>query len=269
VTHAEIRAQHARELAAYYASGKTAPKPTPLATKLARARGATAASMAPSVARHAIPPPPPDSYPPDEVPVVYDVPTVHESGQPDFEVDSWYAMFVPAKTPRPVIERLNRALNTVLAEPLIRERLLAQGPRVIGFGVYIWNVEETTRIVAMLKVVAPEVVVVLGGPEVSFETETQRICALADHVVTGWGEVTFAALVRQILDGPKPLMKVHAGAQPPLDQLVFPYGEYTDEDIARRHLYVEASRGCPYKCEFCLSALDKTAWPFDLACFLG
>jgi tripartite-type tricarboxylate transporter receptor subunit TctC len=61
-----------------------------------------------------------------------DVPTVHESGYPDFEVDSWYAMFVPTKTPRPVIERLNRALNTVLAEPAIREKLLAQGADAVG-----------------------------------------------------------------------------------------------------------------------------------------
>ena len=65
-------------------------------------------------------------------PAFPDVPTVHESGQPDFEVDSWYAMFVPARTPRPVIERLNRALNTVLAEPPIRERLLAQGADAVG-----------------------------------------------------------------------------------------------------------------------------------------
>jgi radical SAM superfamily enzyme YgiQ (UPF0313 family) len=149
------------------------------------------------------------------------------------------------------------------------ERLLALEPRIIGFGVYIWNVEETTRIVAMLKAVAPEVIVVLGGPEVSFETDKQRICTLADHVVTGWGDVTFPVLARQILDGPRVLMKVHAGVQPPLSDIVMPYAEYTDEDITRRHLYVEASRGCPYKCEFCLSALDKTAWPFDLQSFLA
>ena len=65
-------------------------------------------------------------------PAFPDVPTVHESGYPDFEVDSWYAMFVPTKTPRPVIERLNRALNTVLAEPAIREKLLAQGADAVG-----------------------------------------------------------------------------------------------------------------------------------------
>lgn len=65
-------------------------------------------------------------------PAFPDVPTVHESGLPEFEVDSWYAMFVPAKTPRPVIERLNKALNTVLAEPRIREKLLAQGADAVG-----------------------------------------------------------------------------------------------------------------------------------------
>lgn len=61
-----------------------------------------------------------------------DVPTMQESGISDFEVDSWYAMFVPAKTPRAVIDRLNAALNTVLKEPEIRERLLAQGSEAVG-----------------------------------------------------------------------------------------------------------------------------------------
>ena len=149
------------------------------------------------------------------------------------------------------------------------ETLLAGAPRIIGFGVYIWNVEETTRIVAMLKVVAPEVIVVLGGPEVSFEIDAQRICALADHVVTGWGEVTFPILCRQLLAGTAISARVHKGVQAPLADIALPYDEYTDEDIARRHIYVEASRGCPFKCEFCLSALDKTAWPFDLALFMG
>jgi tripartite-type tricarboxylate transporter receptor subunit TctC len=61
-----------------------------------------------------------------------DVPTIHESGIADFEVDSWYAMFVPAKTPKPIIEKLNRALNTVLADPTVREKLLAQGAEGVG-----------------------------------------------------------------------------------------------------------------------------------------
>ena len=151
----------------------------------------------------------------------------------------------------------------------IVERLLAHRPRIIGFGVYIWNVEETTRVVAMLKRIAPEVVIVLGGPEVSFEPAEQAIVQLADYLVTGWGDVTFPKLCGEILDGPKPLMKIHAGVQPPMAEIALPYSLYTDKDIAHRTIYVEASRGCPFKCEFCLSALDKTAWPFDLERFLG
>ena len=56
--------------------------------------------------------------------------------------------------------------------------------------------------------------------------------------------------------------------QLPLTEVVLPYREYTDADLAHRLLYVEASRGCPFRCEFCLSALDKTAWSFDLDRFL-
>jgi radical SAM superfamily enzyme YgiQ (UPF0313 family) len=151
----------------------------------------------------------------------------------------------------------------------IVEKLLAQQPRIIGFGVYIWNVEETAKVVAMLKRVAPQVVIVLGGPEVSYEPTEQTIVQLSDYLITGWGDVTFPALCQQILHGPKPIMKIHAGVQPPLADIKLPYDLYTDEDIAHRTLYVEASRGCPFKCEFCLSALDKTAWPFDLDAFLA
>ncbi len=148
------------------------------------------------------------------------------------------------------------------------EQLLAENPRVVTFGVYIWNVDETTKLISMLKAVAPQIKVVIGGPEVSFEIPEQRICALADFVVTGPGDITFNKLARALIHGPRPLMKVHVGEEPDLDQLKLPYAYYTDEDIAKRHLYVEASRGCPFKCEFCLSSLDKTATPFNTERFL-
>jgi len=65
-------------------------------------------------------------------PAFPDVPTMQEAGVADFEVDSWYAMLVPAKTPRAIIDKLNKALNTVLAEPAVRNQLLEQGADAVG-----------------------------------------------------------------------------------------------------------------------------------------
>ena len=159
---------------------------------------------------------------------------------------------------------------TIVQRPVqIAEALLALNPRVIGLGVYIWNTVETTQLVRLLKALRPDIKIVLGGPEVSFETGEQEICRLADHVITGWGDVSFPKLCRALLDGPPPLMKIIPGEQPPLAELALPYSEYTAQDLAKRLLYVEASRGCPFKCEFCLSSLDKTAWAFELDGFMA
>lgn len=154
------------------------------------------------------------------------------------------------------------------AEDIV-EALLAERPRILGLGVYIWNVEETTRIVAQLKALAPEVIVVLGGPEVSYEGAEQRICQLADYVISGWGDVTFPELCTQLLAGETPPAKFIPGRQPPLGEIALPYAEFSEHDLRQRYLYVEASRGCPFTCEFCLSALDKTAWAFPLDAFLA
>ena len=157
---------------------------------------------------------------------------------------------------------INRKTEEMAAE------LLALNPKIIGFGVYIWNTVQTCALVQQLKTLRPDIRVVLGGPEVSHETLEQEIAQLSDHVITGWGDISFPKLCRALLHGPKPLMKVITGEQPPLDQIALPYDFYTEDDLAHRLLYVEASRGCPFKCEFCLSSLDKTAWAFDLDLFL-
>lgn len=139
---------------------------------------------------------------------------------------------------------------------------------IVGFGVYIWNVGQTACVLEGLRAARPDIRIVLGGPEVSYEVEEQAITALADHVITGWGDLSFAELCRALRTG-QPMPRIIPGRQPPLEQLALPYGEYSDRDLAQRLLYVEASRGCPFKCEFCLSALDKTAWSFELERFLA
>ena len=138
----------------------------------------------------------------------------------------------------------------------IVETLLAREPRIVGLGVYIWNVAEATEVVATLKKVRPQVQVILGGPEVSYETDEQAIVLLADYVITGEADLAFPQLCSSLLAGQMPATKIIPAELPQFSRLVLPYDLYTDADIASRVIYVEASRGCPFTCEFCLSSLD-------------
>jgi radical SAM superfamily enzyme YgiQ (UPF0313 family) len=149
------------------------------------------------------------------------------------------------------------------------EMILARRPKIVGLGVYIWNVSETTEVVASLKRVAPEVTIIIGGPEVSFEVEEQEIARLADYVITGEADLKFAEVCRNILAGAVPRQKIIPADIPDLAQLTLPYDLYNDEDVANRVIYVEASRGCPFTCEFCLSSLDVPVRKFSLPLLLG
>ena len=144
------------------------------------------------------------------------------------------------------------------------ETILAQQPRIVGLGVYIWNTGQAAQVVAALKRVRPDIIVVLGGPEVSFETGGQEIVRLADYVITGEADLEFAALCRHILAGTPPAQKIIPAPLPDPAQLALPYDLYNDEDVAHRIIYVEASRGCPFTCEFCLSSLDVPVRQFPL-----
>lgn len=173
------------------------------------------------------------------------------------------------------LQRETRLLEFTINQPVldILDAILAHRPRIVGLGVYIWNVAETTQLVADLKRVAPEVVVVLGGPEVSYETDDLEITQLADYVITGEGDVAFAELCQRLMRGSgvevvPDLSKIIHAEIPVLTDLKLPYELYTDADIAHRVIYVEASRGCPFTCEFCLSALDIPVRQFPLEAFL-
>jgi radical SAM superfamily enzyme YgiQ (UPF0313 family) len=138
----------------------------------------------------------------------------------------------------------------------IAEALLARNPKIIGLGIYIWNVAPATEVIATLKRVRPDITVILGGPEVSYETEAQPIVQLADYVITGEADIKFAEVCGQLLSGERPATKIIPAGLPEFSELVLPYDLYDDQDVAHRIVYVEASRGCPFSCEFCLSSLD-------------
>ena len=151
----------------------------------------------------------------------------------------------------------------------VAERILALEPRIVALGVYVWNVAPTTELVALLKRVRPELVVILGGPEVSHEPEAQEIVRLADCTICGEGERVLPELCRAVLAGGALPAKVVASEPPDLATLTLPYDEYTEDDIAHRLIYVEASRGCPFSCEFCLSSLDEAVRAYPLEPFLA
>jgi len=168
----------------------------------------------------------------------------------------------------------------------IAEVLLEQKPRIIGFGVYIWNVAPTTEVVAAVKRLQPKTIIILGGPEVSYEAEEQEIVKLADHVITGEADLKFAEVCAKLLLAPSGrtdlvvgsdaqqrlptnLPKIIPAELPELSKPALPYDLYTDDDVAHRIIYVEASRGCSFRCEFCLSSLDIPVRQMRLPAFLA
>ena len=151
----------------------------------------------------------------------------------------------------------------------IVESLLDRNPSILGFGVYIWNTVKTREVISLIKRVRPDIVIVIGGPEVSFEHEGQAIVQLADYLITGEADLAFRELCQKLVGGERPSEKVIHSGLPALADVKLPYDFYTDSDIANRVIYVEVSRGCPFTCEFCLSSIDIPVRQFDHLQVLG
>lgn len=150
----------------------------------------------------------------------------------------------------------------------IAERILAENPRIVGLSTYIWNAADTAELVGVLKKVSPGTVVVLGGPEASHLPHRVDF-SQADYIISGEGEIVFYELCRDILEGKTPPERLIKAPMVDLANLVLPYDYYNADDVAHRYIYLETSRGCPYLCEFCLSAIDEKMRYFDIDVMTG
>jgi hypothetical protein len=185
-------------------------------------------------------------------------------------------------------------LEFALRQPLSEKTspILAARPSILGISVSIWNHRATLELLQTLEAAwmgggqagASRPVVILGGPEVSHLPPECELIHHADWVVRGEGEAVFRELCEWQLGntalGTRRYFSVGissaraiAGkiitAKPvDLSGIDPAYRLYTGEDLSRKLVYVEASRGCPFGCEFCLSSLDKEVRDFPLDRFL-
>ena len=140
---------------------------------------------------------------------------------------------------------------------------------IVAFSCYIWNITQTLEVIKKIKERNPSVKILLGGPEVSYDWQDVIAVEEVDFIITGEGEIPF----REFLDNypnvsqvPNLVSKIgkevhfHAGSATFDLQLysdVMPYASDDPKTLYNKVLYVETSRGCPYKCEFCLASLDN------------
>ena len=139
-----------------------------------------------------------------------------------------------------------RDMNSVILSSLVSEEA-----DVYGFSCYIWNISSMLDIAADLKALRPNARIVFGGPEVSFDNERFEFDFI-DHIVCGEGEDAMVEICRSISSG-KGMPRIIDGGRP--DVMKNEGIRYREDDFeSGTMLYYESSRGCPYKCSYCLSS---------------
>lgn len=147
----------------------------------------------------------------------------------------------------------------------ILEDIIISSPDIVAFSCYIWNIEYVTKLTELIKIVDPNIEILYGGPEVSYDSmETMRDHKV-DYVIQGEGEETFKEFLNAKIEGSalnsiKGLYYrqegkiLYNGERPLMDinNIVFPY--VYEENIDNKIVYYEASRGCPFNCKYCLSS---------------
>ena len=163
----------------------------------------------------------------------------------------------------------------------IADDLLSLNPDIIGIGIYIWNIDKSSQLTSILKTLKPELIIIAGGPEVSYEPEYFLDRMRIDFVISGEGEFVLGQLLSD-LENRQPgddspiniksvsclnnISKIIAKADiEKLSALPSPYMlEMNNEDRKNRLVYFESSRGCPYQCGFCLSSLENDVRVFPM-----
>ncbi len=157
-----------------------------------------------------------------------------------------------------------RVCNTFSDVALVRE-ILSQQPWLVGFSCYLWNIDRTLWIAARLKEIRPDLRIVIGGPEITFDNAWVLQSGGVDYAVIGEGEQTFGELLTHLLSGEDDLTKPIAGLWrraapmlpafrkplPNLNEISSPYLEGILDAADERMMMLETIRGCVFKCKFC------------------